>query len=262
MEKEFGKLSVQQIIDFYIIFCNFVNEYVDDLEDLTTEKFAIDIFPVRWYKLYEVDLKLVTAGLTTLIGFDEEIKIAVTYEDPQQYIIDLLKSGYQSPRQKEDFDDQQLVNLVGHLICMLMYFVCFSAYRTDLRKLLNEARDGHKESLYKAINIDSSILSTEEASMHISKAILEDNGDFFDALSKAIKGGYSKKPSEKYALLNFFVYIVEDAAGETVVDREELHRLFTEQIPLYPGVTKLQDSFGSFHTQLRRMKHKVKDTKS
>jgi hypothetical protein len=143
-----------------------------------------------------------------------------------------------------------------------MNLVCFAAYRTDIHTLLREAREGHKGSLFMAINIDQSVISSDTASKFIARAQLENDGDFFDSLSKAIKGGYPKKPSEKYALLNFFTYLVEDAVGCEPIDYETLHTLFTEKIPLYPDVLDLKDSFGSFKKQLQRTRHKVRDIKS
>jgi hypothetical protein len=262
MKKEFGKLSTQQVIDFYSCFCKFCNETFEYIQSTEKVELAPDQHTVRWYKLYESNLNQVTASLVSLIGMEEEIKKAITLDDPQEHIIDLLKNDYASPLEKEDVSQETLANIIGHIICLVMHGICIAAYRIDLYKLLQEAKAGHKESFFKAVNIDQCIVNTEAASILIAKTVLEDDLHFFEDLSKAIKGSYPKQTSLKYPLLNFFVYLIEDAAGDNFIDKEELHRLFTEQIPLYPDVTKLEDSFGSFKTQMRRMKHKVKDKKT
>ncbi len=262
MEKEFGKLSSQQVIDFYNIFCKFVNGFIEDFENIENTPLAPDQYTPRWYKLYESSLNEVTASLISLLLMENEVLNAVTTEDPQQYMIDLLSSDYESPLDVDSVDPEKIAHLIAHMICLVMHGICVAAYRVDLNKLLDEGLNGHKDSFLKAVNIDPCVLNTETATKIIAKAVMEEDGFFFDNLSKAVKGSYPKGASVKYPLLNFFIYLIEDAAGENSIDKKELHKLFTEQISLYPDVTKLEDSFGSFGRQVRRMKHKVKDNKT
>jgi len=123
--------------------------------------------------------------------------------DLQQYVINLLKSEYTPSVQSESMDNQQRVSLYACLICMCMNVICVVAYRIDMHELLKEAKVGHKESLFMAINIDVTVASTETASMLIAQAALENDNTFFDRLSRAINGGYSRRLSGKYAKLIF-----------------------------------------------------------
>ncbi len=261
MGKEFGKLSKQQIIDFYKVTEAFIDDLAEDFDQLSENPDA-EKFCIPWHSFYELTFKDIAVHLIILIGMKDQLVAGIQNGDAQDHFINLMKSGYEAPFELEDLSDQDRVNLGACFMCMLMNFICYASYRTDIHTLLNEAKRGHKESLFMAVNIDHSVVSTDTASRLITKAIAEDDGEFFEMLSKAVKGSYPKKPSSKYAELNFFAYIVEDAVDGGPMDYETLHTLFTEEIPLYPNVNESQDSFGGFKKQLDRTKHKIKDMNS
>ena len=261
-KKEFGQLSAQQVKEFYEILRNYFIELSDELDTKISLEKDLENLSIIWYPAYELDFKIISSYLVVLMKMDREYDIGCEKGDPYQHVIDLIKSNRDPPVNAEDLGAEKLAHLEICFRCMIMNFICFASYRTDLHNLLAEARNGHKDSLFKAINIDHSIVNTKTAAGIIATANLINDGEFFDMLSRAIKGGYPRKPSKKQALLNFFTYIIEDAVGEEPINYEALHKLFTEEIPLYPNVLELQDSFGSFKKQLYRTRHRVKDIKT
>lgn len=260
MEKEFGSISKQHIIDFYKIFCDFINELAEEFDSIDSIKLD-DQFSLTWHQLYELELSQITQYLLKIMNLEDEIQRAATSEDPNGHFINLFASDFEPDVDFKDLQPTQLAATLSCIYCLIRNFECFAGYQVSINQLLKEAGQGSDESLFKAINIDTSVACTVTASKRISRALITDDGEFFEHLSRAVKGSYSKKPANKYAALNFFIYLIQSTPG-SVLDEEALHDLFTLDLPLYPDVNRYKDSPGSLKKQLERTRHRVKDIKS
>ena len=59
-EKEFGKLSAQQVREFYEIFRKFINDFEEQMDDENPLKIVTENTSLTWHSLFELELSKVT----------------------------------------------------------------------------------------------------------------------------------------------------------------------------------------------------------
>ncbi|MEQ8426356.1 MAG: hypothetical protein RLT87_07635 [Gammaproteobacteria bacterium] len=254
MQKEFGKLSSKQALNFYNYFISSLEDAFSDLDVIKKKDLATTTFP-PWYKLYEYDYNQLVAYFLISMDFGDKVKEFASSQDPQQELLHYISTDPDPIGDISKFDNQQLTNFICSFYANVMCLASMGTYNKTMNQLVKESESNDK-SLFQAITIDRTAINTEVASRRLAKAMIEQDEQFFDHLAKAIKGNYPKRPPEKYDELRFMMALLEDAASSDNLDKDALYQLCVNELDLYPDASQSEDSRGSFERYVNRMRKK------
>jgi hypothetical protein len=173
-------------------------------------------------------------------------------EDKMQAFLDYIGSDPDFDTDGITSNPQQAAGFLCSFIPIIHCFVSFCMYRKSINRLLEEARQGVDKSLFQAISIDQSVLSTKTTAARLAQAVMRSDEEFFDQLARAIKGTYPKKPDEHLGFARLILAFIEDATGSSAFNSGQLYSLFVEEMKVFPDDTVLDDSLNSFRVFLHR----------
>ena len=80
--------------------------------------------------------------------------------------------------------------------------------------------------------------------------MIENDGEFFDHLAKAIKGTRPKRPLEKFDDLRFMIELLDRSVGLKNISQKKIYNLLVEDLELYPETGK--DAMKGFEKFMER----------
>lgn len=180
------------------------SELEEELKFNPTE--VIEVVPlVNWWELYEYDFAVSVYLFYYFFTDIKDLNNKKLYFSPQdmtQILSDSLLLSLES--QKDSLTKEEkyfilslILNLLfamrGNIVALSLF-----GHGHSQGELVAEARDhDNTEAFFKAILVDKATLITPTAKHFIAKAILINDSQFFDHLSKAVKGSRPRKPNEK-----------------------------------------------------------------
>lgn len=251
-EKEFGKLSSAQLKQSVSLIQKLLKEagQLIDSIDNKTEKYQNLVLP-PWAELYEKSFNELGIIFLHYSGFLEKIK-SFESADKMQAFFDYIESDPEYDINAIVATPQQAAAFLCSFIPVIHCLLSLCRYRKSINRLLEEARQGIDKSLFRAICIDRTVLSTKTAAARLAQAEWRDDRQFFDKLARAVKGGYPKRPKEDLDFARMALAFIEDATGHAKFNSGQLYSLFVEEMKVFPDDTVLDDSLSSFRVFLHR----------
>lgn len=231
--KEYGKLSVDQIRELVAALPELkrqAQELSYEFRNMPNEKLLQTIgTDLCWADAYELSLVELIALMLVAFNKAEWITDVARQPDPQQVVLDEIKSS--DDWAEAEISPAQFQFVVGLLTALLRNFESIKLHNRTLSALVSEVREGNDDSLFKAVSIDRSIVACEPVAVRISRAELVGDDTFFVKLGKALQG-----PSKKYSRylddIRFMMYVLREMCPTQLTDAQ-LALLFVEELKLY-----------------------------
>ena len=234
-DKTFGKFNFDQVQQLIDALANLEQEVKDlrtafsDNHDKVSEICTPGCY---WSGLYELPFLTHLALAVKILGIEQNFTVAAQSHDPQQALLDRIDDDLPDWTGGPDsqYEPKHLLGAVISLTYSLESLVVHSKY---LNELVDDVRKGNDSALFKAAQIDRSIVSCPTFADRIARAEFELDELFFDKLSKAIKTK-PKKPKEEFRELRFTLQALEEAEGLEGLGMEAAYRLLCIDLNLYP----------------------------
>jgi len=206
--------------------------------------FASDCLPASWCHLYEYPFPEHVARVTVAFDASDVIKECAAAARPvlaaSAYIKSLDEDDSElSPEEKADIRPS-LGLVFGLLTSLLKSLQCVMAYGVYLNDLVAQVRQGTPKgdsALLKAVRIDPTALGTPSINARMSRAVLERDKKFLDAIKRAINAPLSKQHQANADKIRFVLQVLHESKVERLND-DELHDLFVQQLALYSAPSK------------------------
>ncbi|MDP5240884.1 hypothetical protein Q9Q94_15185 [Uliginosibacterium sp. 31-16] len=238
--KEYGKLSLDQFKRLVAVLPELQQQMADIprlvrgcSQEKLNQLFEKDFF---WADCYELPFVEQIALLLYVLGKAHLPVEAAQQPDPQQACIDFIDQDEEWQGPVEPF---KLQDVVGLTLMLQRNILSIMLYQRSLSALLEEARAGNFDSLFKAVRVDRSIVACPTVAACIARAELADDKDFFLRLGHALKGP-SKKHWKSYQNLHYAMYMLREC-GFDRMSEAQLENLFVNELKLYeahPGAGK------------------------
>lgn len=180
-------------------------------------------------RIYDIPLGKVTGYIFREFGLLDSFLEAANSEDPHSGVVEFAK--YAEPRL--DIDANKVWPVLCAWLVLWKNLECISIFHVSLHTLVSRVTDGDDEALFKAVFIDPSVLQSERIAQRISTAVITDDGEFFEKLSKAVKKSRPIRPREHLDDVRLMLALVDDSDGLDSVADSALTDWATE-LGLYP----------------------------
>jgi len=254
MEKEFGKLSRKQVREVFSLL------YATEQERLSLDEFfkeepaekLVKVLgaTIPWAYLYEIPfIHLISLFLLSIIS-KAQLKRISKAEDPTQAFLDWVNSNPRAPRGFSKWTKEEGALFIAITMSISFNFQSLKMFGRYLNDLVANAKE-NDEALFDAILVDRCVLTTITASRRIARAMLVNDGEFFDHLVKAIKGTRPRRPEKEYDDLRYMISLLVETMGVKNLNRKKVYDLLVEDLELYPD-TGL-DAMKGFEKFIERM---------
>ena len=186
-----------------------------------------------------------------------KVKKILKSKDPAQVLLNWANSDPKPPRGFNKWKTKEMAIFLSLTQVIYYNMQAISVFRKSLCDLIGEARQGDDSALFDAILVDRSAMTSITGSKRIARAMLENDGEFFDHLTKAIKGTRPKRPHEKFNDLRFMVELLDQSIGIKNTSHKKIYNLLVEDLELYPETGK--DAMKGFEKFIERQL-KIKPT--
>lgn len=236
MEKEFGKLTLQQVkalaqmlLDLRKIKRELTRQAKRDEKEYL--KNAPEEF--SWAEFYSQSLQELLACVLFLGGMEGEVQQAVREQDPQQHILEMVNT-FEPQLQDCGYGEKhsQYVFTV-HLYALMKTLEAIEVYGCSLNRLMQRLRGGDNDALFAIVRLDHSAVGNPEVMRRISIAEFQDDKKFFSRLRNALKN----RPLKQTAIYGPIRYILATFHELEVLDKlsiEDFYQLFCIELKLYP----------------------------
>jgi hypothetical protein len=180
-------------------------------------------------RLYDLPLGKVIGYIFQSFGVLDLFAVAASSDSPQ---LNLLRSA-QSADLSLHIEPEDAGTLLLAWLVLMKNLEAISIFHLPVSALLSKAAEGDDEALFKAVYIDQSVLQTDVVGRRVSNAVLNDDGAFFDNLSKAIKRTRPARPKEPLDEVRLMLALVDECKGLSSVTDSDLTYWATE-FNLYP----------------------------
>jgi hypothetical protein len=154
-------------------------------------------------------------------------------------------------------DEQALISSLA--IAVFFQVPSLSMYNQTINNLLEKAKNGDDKSLFQAITVDRTVLSTPSVAKRVQMAQLKRDNPFFKKLSKALVRKQSRRPAKKLDDVRFMISALEDSKKFLTLSNEDTYSILVEDLELYPADGK--DPYKGFEKLLTRTRKIINDTK-
>lgn len=207
MIKEFGKFSTNQILEFIHLaplLQQARSEYLIKLRQNPSKLKESMPDPISWSWAYEISIHEHLLKVVHLCGESQAIIDFSKAADPQQAVIDAIKSD--SPLYADSNTPvQSILALTEALACSFECMIIYGKYIHEIFSDVKANIDGSTEWLFKAIRIDPNIVTSATFQDRLCRAILLEDKDFLNELQKALKG----KTGSQAKYLNDFRFLMQ-----------------------------------------------------
>lgn len=204
---QIGKLTPNDIKSLFLLLPQLENERLELQAAIAKEpeKFASEFLSTgfTWAHLYEVPFLQFLSAYLSVAGLCKVVTGAAAADNPVQAMFAL-------PDEIEDIDWSggdgggfTRGDLLGYLHALAGNLECLLIYGSYLNDLVAEAKRGDLNALYKAIRIDTSVVTGPTARNLLSVAVITGDREFIDEIRKAMSGKTDKQSKylNKFRLL-------------------------------------------------------------
>lgn len=207
--------------------------------------------PFYWATFYELPFPEYLKLAVDVIGAAPMFAERLSADDPARALLDLAHEEAASDWDGGPggrFEPKYLFGVIYSINYTIESMLTWSKW---LNELVADVRSGSEAALFKAVQIDRTIMSCPPIADRITLADYERDEAFFRELRNALKGK-PKKPKEEYADLRYCLYALEEDGRLDSLTIESAYRLFCEELQLYP--TDSEDPARSLWQFIRRWK--------
>jgi len=231
-EKEFGKLSLDQAKRVFALLYGYRSEKHDlDYDKELNEKLKSAVEP--WGHFYEVSFIYTLAVFLILCGLDGLISKIAGHEDPQEAFLNLAELDLDDLEIPEDLEENMPVFL-SMLMAIIGNIQSLSQFSIPLSLLIERARSGDDDALFKAVYVDRAALQAPTIQKRISQAQVSDDEDFMVQLSKAIsRTRPRKRPLPEYDDMRYMLEVIADMDNLKNLTSTQIYNLLAKELQLY-----------------------------
>ena len=260
MEKEFGKLTKQQFSEVYALFVlagSLKKELVEESKAHKNNRVlrALDCVS-PWACWYDLPYEKHLAIFLIAIGLSDELHEITSKEDPQAAAIELAQKDDSRTLGSDDISDKELGLISSLMISNSFQMESMSIHGESLSQLLESAKEGDEDALFRGIWVDRSLLHNPWVKNRIQIATFHEDRSFLSELSRAISRSRPRKSKPEMDDLRFMHQVLEDSMGRKKLTFEKQYELLVDDLELYPDEGK-KDAFASFKRLIQRQKSKM-----
>ena len=215
---------------------------------------------LNWWVLYELDFTLVSGIFySTLVEPDTVREEAIL--NPENVIrsgdrlCKELGEAYKNATKKDLILPLSILLNVSMPLKGNLEAISIFGLGSSICELLARARDhADEKALFNAILIDKTCINTPTAQRYIAQAVLSNNNNFFDKLSRAIKGSRPRNSSPELDDVRLMEALAEDFKPSNRLSQKEICSLFIDQLGIYEDEGK--DPCGSLWRHIQRIRKK------
>jgi len=237
MGKEFGKLTHEQFARL-VSGLPEIRSQTHELPKLIASKqsrinewFGKDA--CSWGGIYELPFLEQMALLFVLLGLNIPLRAAAQSDDPQEAVLSWLDDNGPLDSwfnlNEKTIEKKYLLWLV---IVLQRNILCIMVNHKTMGALVDEVRRGDDSALFKAVQVDRSVLLASPCADRLSRAEMLNDKGFFRHLRSALKG-ISQKHMPAIQDLRYSIIALRECGFDRFTD-QDIERLFIGT-RLYPG---------------------------
>lgn len=233
MEKEFGKLSIEQFRTLMGMVAEaqrqsaemaqlFGEMSPDRLDTLLGEDF-------NWTGLYELPFVEHVAVAFVAFGKAAWVREASQAPDPQQFVLEAMS---QEDGAQELQPGVELGHVIGLTHSLHRTLLSLRVHQRSLSGLVQDVREsGDLDSLFKAVRIDRAIVSCPSIAKQIARAELRGDEQFFRGLRNALEGP-DGRTMESLSEMRFALVVLRELGFGKLSDTQ-LEQLLVHDLKVY-----------------------------
>lgn len=260
MEKEFGKLSKQQLGEVYALLIStesLKRELIKESKENPNNKAIIALDSVMpWAYWYDLKYEKHLTAFVLALDLGDEICEMAKKEDPQAAVIDLAQKDQHTSIGQVDLTNEEAGLMFSLVISNSYQIQSISIYGESVSKLLERAKNGDDESLFRGIWVDRSIIFNPWVKNRIQQATFHEDNSFLSELSRSISRVRPRKSKPELDDLRYMHHALEESLGQMKLSYEKQFELLVEDLELYPDEGK-KDVFAAFKRLIQRNKSKM-----
>ena len=254
--KEYGKLSLEQLKGFYAHYHDLQNEKQDvyDINEEDPEIFTSLFNLIQpWSTWYELPWRQSLALFLFLLGIDKDIIKAGNSSDPAQAGLDLLDNADNYDVEFDSFSDEEKGTFLSLLFSVTEQLNALTIYQVSMSELVLKVKNGDDDSLFCAVLVDRSALSSPSIAKRIQRAHFDNDNAFFDKLSKSITRTKPRRPKKELDDVRFIIEVLDESVGLDNLTEKEIYKTIVDDLELYP-TDNTKDIFSGLKKLLQRRK--------
>lgn len=256
MVKEFGKLSLENLIELKEIFdelLKLLDLFRNMPREQTTALMENCDAITTWAVFYTLPFHEHLGFLITALDLDSDLSYAASQPDPQTTLLSMWKdkeiTGWKGGY-KGYFSEWGAIAIV---LSVLRSFESILIYDRSLNRLVEDLRNGDNKALRKILQIDHTALFLPDIAHRLMYAELEHDVAIFSQLGNALKSKHEEKFDKRVNLelreLRFFLTLLDEVGELERLSEAERYDLFCEKLQVYPGVGS--DRYESLNRYIR-----------
>ena len=253
-EKEFGKLTRQQLREYYAFYhgVGLGRKELAQLYKDHSDKFKEVLSLVgSWVDLYCLPDAIVALLFMEMVGLGPGIKDACQKNDPQQSLLKFLELDMEFPELTEEEEALALVCFMA----MMGNFESSVSYGVSISALVELVSKGDDEALFKAVRTDRVSIAVEPITERIALAQITEDHSFMDRLAKAITQTKPPRPKADLDDTRFLLGLLEDSIGLDNLANKDIDELIADDLQAISGSNTF-DRLSKLLTQFRNMSRK------
>lgn len=260
MEKEFGKLTKQQFREVYSLLVagnQLKQELIEESKTNKNNKLTLSLESVKpWAYWYDLPYIKHLAVYIMAIGLGGELEDINSKEDPQATLIELAGKDEPISIDEEDIANEELGLIMSLTISNSYQLESISIYGKPLSQLLESAKQGDDDALFRCIWVDRSFVFNPWVRNRIQVATFHDDSSFLSELARTISRTRPRKSKPELDDLRFMHQVLMDSVGRKKLSYKEQYKLLADDLELYPDEGK-EDTFAGFKRLIQRKESKM-----
>ncbi len=254
MDKEFGKLSRQQLREFYAHYHGAGTQKSELLQVFKTRESRfrkILTLVGSWGEFYELRASTIVLLFMHVTGLLPAFQAACLQDDPQQGVLDFLDSPQEFIELSDDLEAMGFVLFMAQM----GNFQASISFGQSISDMVQRVASGDDEALFKAVRTDRAVLYAEPIAQRIALAqVLNDNA-FMDRLAKAVTQTKPARPKPDLDDSRFLLGLLDDAIGLQNIANKTVDELIADDLQAISGSNTF-DRISKLLTQFRQMSRK------
>jgi hypothetical protein len=180
-------------------------------------------------QMYDLPLAQIVGFLFQTFGLKDELIAASKADDPQRAIVELAENAEPSG----DIDEKLIYPTLCAWIVLVRNLESLSLFHLTVNDLVQRISGGDDEALFNAVFVDPCALQSIVVSQRIARASFQEEGEFFEKLSKAIKRSRPTRPREHLDEVRLMLALVDGVESLAPATDADLAQWATD-LGLYP----------------------------
>lgn len=257
MEKKYGKLTSDQF-KRAIARLPEIKASIKELPELLRSASSRAIRDaldggMYWSALYELPLAQHSAFGLYLLGQKDRLLDIAKAEDPHEAMLRFVEGEEELEGRGQDGEDLDLATALAVLVSFQRTVLSIMLYKRSMSALVSEIREGNDESLFLAVRVDRTALTSPTVAQRIAKAEIRGEKHFFARLRSSLKGP-SKKHWEAYADLRFSLVLLREMGLDSMSDAE-LEHLLVDVLQVYPRTWSARKNLRKQYYESKRIRN-------